>query len=76
MKATTDQLKAAFAVLTAVADTIRELGSIPSGHLYAQLMSRMDFETYTRLVDRLKGAGLVTETRSNELVWIGPKVGA
>jgi hypothetical protein len=65
--------KAALLVLTAVAETIRELGSVPSGHLYATLMGRMDFEAYTKMLDTLKGAGLITESRSHELVWIGPR---
>lgn len=72
MEATKQQIAAAFAVLTAVADTIRELGSVPSGDLYAQLMGRMDIHTYNKLIDRLKGAGLVSEDRSNLLTWTGP----
>jgi hypothetical protein len=67
------QTKAALMVLAAVAETIRELGSVPSGHLYAQLMGRMDFQGYTKLIDTLKGAGLVSENRQNELTWIGPR---
>lgn len=65
-------MAAAFQILAAVAEAIRELRSVPSGHLYAQLMGRMDFETYTKIIDRLKGAGLVAENKSNLLTWIGP----
>ncbi len=32
------EAKAAIQVVMAVGDAIRELGSIPSGHLYAQLI--------------------------------------
>jgi hypothetical protein len=58
-------------ILYAVADAIRELGSVPSGVLYAQLMGKIDLQTYERIIDLLKGAGLVKES-SHELIWIGP----
>jgi hypothetical protein len=66
-----EQVKAAFTIVAAVAEAIRELGSVPSGHLYAQLMGRIDLATYTKIVDTLKNAGLVAE-KSDLLTWIGP----
>jgi hypothetical protein len=63
------------AVLTAVkalADAIRELGSVPSGHLYASIMGSVSLENYTAVLDILKRAGLVSEDGSNMLRWIGP----
>lgn len=71
MEATKQQMKAALAITVAVAEAIRELGSIPSGHLYAQLMGRIDLAGYTRIIDTLKNAGLVAEER-NLLTWKGP----
>jgi hypothetical protein len=68
---TTSQLAAGVRILYAVADAIRELGSVPSGVLYAQLMGKMDLQTYELIIDRLKGAGLVKES-SHELIWNGP----
>lgn len=70
---TTEQVKAAFGVMLAVCEAIREAKRIPSGTLYATLMGRMDFEAYTKLVARLKGTGLVIE-QNHELVWVGPVV--
>lgn len=70
-KATKDQIKAALAVTMAIAEAIRVLGSVPSGHLYAQLCSKLDLRTYRRIIDTLKGAGLVSEM-SHLLTWTGP----
>lgn len=63
----------AFVLATgAIAEAIRELGEIPSGHLYAQVMSRMTLPTYEAIIDRLIGAELVS--RQNHLLkWIGPQ---
>jgi hypothetical protein len=63
----TDALK----IAAAIADTIKELGSIPSGHLYAQLMGRMSLETYDRIIAVLTNAKLVRLESSHMLVWIG-----
>lgn len=67
-----DAALAAVKICHAVADAIRELGRVPNGHLYANLMSRMSLETYTKIIDILKGAGLIEE-RANELIWKGPQ---
>ncbi len=58
-------------MLQAVAEAIRSLGSVPSGTLYAQLMSKIDLPTYTKLIDTLKGAGLVKES-GHLLTWVEP----
>jgi hypothetical protein len=71
---TADKLAAALSVIRLIADTIREVGSVPSGTLYANLMGRMDLGTYQRIIDTLKGAGLVSESRASLLTWIGPEV--
>jgi xanthine dehydrogenase iron-sulfur cluster and FAD-binding subunit A len=71
--ATTEQIKAAFQILAAVADAIRELKTVPSGEMYARLMGRMDLRTFTAIVDRLKGAGLVAES-GDVLLWVGPEI--
>jgi hypothetical protein len=67
-----DQLKAALEIMMAVADAIRDLGRVPSGHLYARLMGHMSLETYNVIIERLKGAGMIEE-KNHELIWIGPK---
>ena len=55
----------------AIADAIKELGSVPSGHLYARVMGYMSLDVYDSVINRLIGAGLVR--RSNfELFWVEP----
>lgn len=68
---TADQVKAALLAVRAVADCIKELGSVPSGHLYAQLAPVMSLDTYQGVLRTLKNAELVEE-RSHELFWVGP----
>ncbi len=69
----TAQQKAGFLLLAAVADTIRQLGSVPSGHLYAQIMGKVDIHGFQKLVAILKGSGLVSES-NDILTWIGPEI--
>ncbi len=70
--ATADQkARAALAIVQAIADTIREVGRIPSGHLYAQVMAHVSFNDYSGTIRLLSDAGLVRETAAHELVWIG-----
>lgn len=66
----TEQEKAALQVIAAVADAIRELKEVPSGHLYAHLMGRMSLESYNKIISILKDAGMITE-RNHVLRWIG-----
>jgi hypothetical protein len=67
---TQDDVKAALGILRAVADTIRELGDVPSGHLYAHLMSKLSREQYEQVIGVLKQAGLITES-NHLLTWVG-----
>jgi hypothetical protein len=55
-----EQVKAAITIVAAVAEAIRELGSIPS-----------DLSGYTKIIETLKNAGLVAE-QNNLLTWVGP----
>lgn len=66
------QVRGAALVVAAVAATIRDVGPIPNGHLYAQLMGKMDLETYTKILDLLKRADLIKE-ENHVLTYIGPK---
>lgn len=65
--------------MLAVAECLRGLHEVPSGHLYARLLampllSQMTADQYHGMIDSLKGAGLVSE-RSHVLTWIGPLKG-
>jgi hypothetical protein len=64
---------AALLASLAIAEAIRTVGSVPSGHLYAQVMSRISLDSYQAIIRMLKGAGLVRES-CNELTWIGPRL--
>lgn len=57
----TPQEKATIQVTIAVGQAIKELGSVPSGHIYAQLMGHMSLESYNNVILSLKNAGLVKE---------------
>ena len=72
------EVAAAVEAVAAVAEAIRELGSVPSGHLYAAsvMPAGIELATYERILGILKGAGLVAEDGSHMLTWVGPKVGA
>jgi hypothetical protein len=51
---------------------IRDLGSVPSGYLYAQLMGILTLDQYNAIIDALKSAKMVSES-GHLLTWIGPK---
>ena len=70
-----DEIKAAVMAAAAVAEAIRAAGSVPSGHLYAELMGQIDFGTYSSIVGVLKRTGLVKET-NHLLEWTGPVIPA
>lgn len=63
-------VKAAFAITAATAEAIRDLGEIPNGYLYAQMMQHMSLAEYQDVIKTLKRAHLVEEN-NNVLKWIG-----
>lgn len=66
----TTQEKAAMAIVLAVGEAIKELGSVPNGHLYAQLMGRMSLETYNKVIALLVKVGAV-KNENHLLTWVG-----
>ena len=68
----TNQEKAALAIVLAVGEAIKELGSVPSGHLYAHMMGRMSLETYNKVIGLLVKTGAVKE-ENHLLTWVGKK---
>jgi hypothetical protein len=66
---TKEEIKAAVGMMMAVSEAIRELKSVPSGHLYARLMDHMNLETYEKIIGTLKSAGLVKE-EAHLLTWV------
>ena len=71
MAVTTQRVEAGLQVVRAMAEAIRDLGSVPSGHLYARLMGRMDLQSYEGLIGILVRSGLVTQDASHVLHWVG-----
>jgi hypothetical protein len=63
------RMQAGFTLLHALAETIRFLGEVPSGEVYARLSGRITLGDYNQAISILKRTGLVTETRSHLLRW-------
>ena len=74
MPTTTEQRKAALAVVLAASETIREAREVPTGHLYAVLMSfGCDMEQYRQIENILIGSRMVA--KSGEMLrWVGPEI--
>ena len=70
---TNDKIQAALKIMLAVAEAIREAGSIPSGHLYAALCGHLSIGDYDTCIAKLVGAGLVRQAGNHMLEWVGPK---
>jgi hypothetical protein len=68
------ELKAGLAILMAVSETIRELGEVPSGTLYATLIGKVDFDGYEAMLRTLTNAGLIQVMPSHMIRWCGPKI--
>ena len=67
------QAEAQIAILKELATAIQQLGSVPSGHLYARsCMSFMSAETFQMFIGALVRTGLVTE-KNHLFTWVGPK---
>ena len=64
------EIAAAINVLKILSETIRELGRVPNGELWAGCMSKLSFNDYTQAINIIKGAGIVKE-ENNVLIWIG-----
>lgn len=58
-------------VALGISETIRELGSVVSGTMYALLCAEVTLGEYEAIIGALKGAGLVSE-KNYVLTWIGP----
>ena len=54
------KIKAAVEIMKAVASAVKELGSIPSGHLYAQLMGKMSLETYQDMIATMERLNVIS----------------
>lgn len=71
--ATSAQKASAFLMCAAITEAIRGLGEVPSGHLYARLMDKVDIQTYERIIGVIVGSGLV-QKKGDLLRWVGPEI--
>lgn len=62
--------QAALQIVVALGETIRSLGSVPSGHLYAQVMGQISLEVFNGAIGVLKKTGAVKE-ENHLLTWVG-----
>ena len=67
--ATKQEIEATFQTVKAIAEAIRDLGSVPSGHLYARVMGVLSLDQYNQIIGILKRQGLIEESY-HELKWI------
>lgn len=67
---TTTEVKAALEVTKAIADMIKEVGSVPSGELYVRCMGHLTLDQYQGVIRLLERTGLVKES-NNLLTWVG-----
>lgn len=56
--------------IVAIGRAIKALGSIPSGHLYARLISKMSIDTYLGYIDILERAGVIQVDSSHLIHYI------
>ena len=63
----------AFEISQAIAEAIRDVQEIPSGTLYALVMSYLSLEAYEATIRALVETGLITNT-GHLLRWIGEPV--
>lgn len=68
MQLTKKQIEAYIELHRAIADTVRELKQIPSGHLYARLMSVLSFEQFDKIVTTLCNSGVIRK-ENDLLIW-------
>lgn len=64
-----EEIKAALSAVMALGEAIKDLGSVPSGHLYAHVMGHMSLDSYNAAIGLLKRAGAVKE-ENHLLTWI------
>ncbi len=64
------QVEAAIGIIRAVADAIKELKEVPSGHLYAHLCGNLSLNEYNQIIEILQKSRLII-VKSNLITWVG-----
>lgn len=68
----TNQTKA-IEIVKAVAEAIRDLKEVPSGHLYAQLSKYMSLDLYNTIISQLEKLGLI-KVNNHLITWVEKEV--
>jgi hypothetical protein len=76
MDANAKELERLLAIAKIVQDAIKELGEVPSGHLYANLSGHMNLKTYQSIIALLKEAKVIREEKSSAHLGGVPPEGA
>lgn len=66
-----ETLDTAVKTIRLVGELIKDADAIPSGHLYAALMSHMSLNTYEGVIKILVDTGLVRRGPMHMLIWCG-----
>lgn len=64
------EVRAVIRICRILADAIRDLGEVPSGHLYARVSDFLSLDNYNAAISFLKQAKLISES-NNLLTWKG-----
>lgn len=64
------QKRALLSIAKAITETVQESGPTPSGILYAALMGKLSYESYTALIDILIRSGKLKQS-NNFLTYVG-----
>lgn len=68
---------AALEIAKAIGDAIKELGSVPAGHLYARLMGKMTLQTFDSCIGLLVRSGVCKrdnpDSENDLIVYCGGK---
>lgn len=62
--------QAAIEAVKAVASVIKDMGQVPSGHLYANLMQYMSLDVYQAIIALLVESKLIT-VKNHLITWVG-----
>jgi hypothetical protein len=65
------KIEAQVQLVRAIAEAIRELKEVPSGHLYARIAGKVSSETYEKVLSTLKLTGLISVAPSHLITWTG-----
>ncbi len=63
------QVNAAMQIVLAIADTIKEVKEVPSGHLYARLMGKLTLEDYNGIIRLLINSGVISLDGNHVIRW-------